>query len=144
MAYKVDHLEAFKRRFTQEDFNCFADINGDNNPIHVDPQFSARTRFGRTVCRAIGTGPRSPRKHFPAAGFIPGTWPARMTKTTVTLLSVKRICIFPAARMSTRSRLRISFTNCLKSPRLRLLVFGTIKGILKTFCWSAGPKGISR
>jgi len=53
MAYKVGHLETFKRRFTQEDFNRFADLSGDNNPIHVDPQFSARTRFGRTVAHGM-------------------------------------------------------------------------------------------
>ena len=48
MAYNVGHQETFKRSFTQQDFARFADLSGDNNPIHVDPQFSARTRFGRT------------------------------------------------------------------------------------------------
>jgi acyl dehydratase len=35
--------------FSQADFDAFAELSGDNNPIHVDPDFSARTRFGRTV-----------------------------------------------------------------------------------------------
>jgi len=35
--------------FSQADFDAFARLSGDDNPIHVDPDFSARTRFGRTV-----------------------------------------------------------------------------------------------
>lgn len=37
------------RAFTQRDFDAFAKLSGDDNPIHVDPDFSARTRFGKTV-----------------------------------------------------------------------------------------------
>ncbi len=43
----------FKRVFTQEDFDRFAALSGDNNPIHVDPEFSARTRFGKTVAHGM-------------------------------------------------------------------------------------------
>ncbi|WP_417767729.1 MaoC/PaaZ C-terminal domain-containing protein [Stappia sp.] len=38
---------------TQADFDAFADLSGDDNPIHVDPAFSARTRFGRTVSHGM-------------------------------------------------------------------------------------------
>ncbi len=37
----------------QEDFNRFAALSGDDNPIHVDPEFSARTKFGKTVCHGM-------------------------------------------------------------------------------------------
>ncbi|MCR9059243.1 MaoC family dehydratase [Roseibium album] len=37
----------------QADFDAFARISGDDNPIHVDPAFSARTRFGRTVSHGM-------------------------------------------------------------------------------------------
>jgi acyl dehydratase len=44
-------------RFTwtprQSDFDAFARLSGDDNPIHVDPEFSARTRFGRTVSHGM-------------------------------------------------------------------------------------------
>lgn len=38
---------------TQEDFDAFARVSGDDNPIHVDPAFSARTAFGRTVSHGM-------------------------------------------------------------------------------------------
>lgn len=41
------------RILTQADFDRFAQISGDTNPIHIDPEFSARTRFGRTVSHGM-------------------------------------------------------------------------------------------
>lgn len=41
------------RSLSQAEFDLFAKISGDNNPIHVDPDFSARTRFGRTVSHGM-------------------------------------------------------------------------------------------
>lgn len=41
------------RIFTQTDFDNFARLSGDNNPIHVDPRFSATARFGRTVAHGM-------------------------------------------------------------------------------------------
>lgn len=38
---------------SQEDFDQFARLSGDHNPIHVDPEFSARTSFGRTVSHGM-------------------------------------------------------------------------------------------
>ena len=42
-----------RRTFSQADFERFATLSGDDNPIHVDPEFSAKTRFGRTVCHGM-------------------------------------------------------------------------------------------
>lgn len=44
---------SFERVFTQQQFNRFAALTGDDNPIHVDPEFSARTKFGRTVAHGM-------------------------------------------------------------------------------------------
>jgi len=41
------------RSLSQADFDLFARVSGDDNPIHVDPAFSARTRFGRTVSHGM-------------------------------------------------------------------------------------------
>jgi acyl dehydratase len=42
-----------KRVFSQDDFDRFAELSGDDNPIHVDPEFAAQTRFGQTVCHGM-------------------------------------------------------------------------------------------
>jgi acyl dehydratase len=42
-----------ERTLTQDDFDRFAALSGDDNPIHVSPAFSAETRFGRTVAHGV-------------------------------------------------------------------------------------------
>ncbi len=42
-----------RRTFTQADFDRFAALSGDDNPIHVDPVFAGETRFGRTVAHGM-------------------------------------------------------------------------------------------
>lgn len=39
--------------FSQAQFDEYARLSGDNNPIHVDPGFAAQTRFGRTVAHGM-------------------------------------------------------------------------------------------
>lgn len=70
---EVGQVVTVKRTFSQGDFNRFAVLSGDDNPIHVDPEFSSRTRFGRTVahgmllyssiCMVLGT-------QFPGPGTV--------------------------------------------------------------------------
>jgi acyl dehydratase len=65
MTLASGQVATLRRRFSQADFDRFARLSGDDNPIHVDPVFAARTRFGRTVahgmllystlCRVLGT-----------------------------------------------------------------------------------------
>lgn len=44
---------AVVRSLSQADFDRFARLSGDDNPIHTDPVFSSRTRFGRTVAHGL-------------------------------------------------------------------------------------------
>ena len=39
--------------FTQRQFDEYARLSGDDNPIHVDAAFAAGTRFGRTVAHGM-------------------------------------------------------------------------------------------
>lgn len=50
---RIGQVESAKRVFQQADFDRFAAISGDDNPIHVDPAFAARTKFGRTVAHGM-------------------------------------------------------------------------------------------
>jgi acyl dehydratase len=38
---------------TQAEFDAFARVSGDDNAIHVDADFAARTAFGRTVSHGM-------------------------------------------------------------------------------------------
>jgi acyl dehydratase len=49
----IGQTAEYQRAFTQADFDCYARISGDDNPIHVDPAFSARTKFGKTVAHGM-------------------------------------------------------------------------------------------
>lgn len=42
-----------KRILNQEDFNNFARLSGDDNPIHVDLEFSKKSKFGATVAHGM-------------------------------------------------------------------------------------------
>ena len=52
---KVRQGEIITRQkiFDQSDFDKFATLSGDDNPIHVDPAFSAGSRFGQTVAHGM-------------------------------------------------------------------------------------------
>jgi len=39
--------------FTQDTVNAFADICGDNNPLHIDPSFAVKTQFKGTIVHGI-------------------------------------------------------------------------------------------
>jgi acyl dehydratase len=50
---QVGQTQTVRRIFSQRDFDRFAALSGDDNPIHVDPEFSAQTRFGHTVAHGM-------------------------------------------------------------------------------------------
>jgi acyl dehydratase len=43
------------RIVTQEEVNDFADLTGDHNPIHLDPEVAARSPFGGTIVHGYFT-----------------------------------------------------------------------------------------
>jgi acyl dehydratase len=53
VSIQVGQAASVKRTVTQSDFDRFAALSGDDNPIHVDAEFAARTRFGRTVAHGM-------------------------------------------------------------------------------------------
>ena len=48
-----DSKISIERTFEQQDFDRFARLSGDDNPIHTEPEFSARSRFGRPVAHGL-------------------------------------------------------------------------------------------
>lgn len=41
------------RTFSPEEVQIFADISGDDNPLHLDPHFAATTPFGKPIVHGV-------------------------------------------------------------------------------------------
>ncbi|HEX6386605.1 MAG TPA: MaoC family dehydratase [Anaerolineae bacterium] len=50
---QIGQLHQVRRIFSQADFDRFAALSGDYNPIHVDPGYAAQTAFGRPVAHGM-------------------------------------------------------------------------------------------
>jgi acyl dehydratase len=46
---KINDTYTYDTQFKQTDVNTFAQITGDNNPIHLDADFAAKTVFGKPI-----------------------------------------------------------------------------------------------
>jgi acyl dehydratase len=53
MDIQIGAVATHYRTFEQRDYDRFAALSGDDNPIHVDAAFAGRTRFGRTVAHGM-------------------------------------------------------------------------------------------
>jgi len=49
MTFTTPHLEPVALFVDQDAINCYADVTGDYNPIHVDPAFAATTEMGGVI-----------------------------------------------------------------------------------------------
>jgi len=71
---------------TQEIINRYAQVTGDHNPIHVDPEFAKNTQFGGTIAHGV----ISVSYIFQALVNWLGTGTLRGTKMRVTFLNPVR------------------------------------------------------
>ncbi|MDR0790868.1 MAG: MaoC family dehydratase [Bacteroidales bacterium] len=53
---KVGDTYSHKTRYTQEQVNRFADVTGDNNPIHISQEYAAKTPFGKPIVHGFFAG----------------------------------------------------------------------------------------
>ena len=53
MALRVGDAATRSRTFTDEDVRAFAELTGDHNPVHLDDEYAAGTRFGRRVAHGM-------------------------------------------------------------------------------------------
>ena len=45
-----------KVRYTQANVDTFAQISGDNNPIHINPEYASKSIFGRCIVHGFLAG----------------------------------------------------------------------------------------
>ena len=50
---KVGDRAEFEKMVTAEDVARFAAVTGDSNPLHRDPEYAARTRFGQCIAHGM-------------------------------------------------------------------------------------------
>ena len=52
---KIGDSASTTKTFSDDDVRTFAEISGDKNPIHLDDEFAAGTRFGKRLVHGILT-----------------------------------------------------------------------------------------
>ncbi|TEU12259.1 MAG: MaoC family dehydratase [Anaerolineales bacterium] len=53
MIPKLGETASLARTITEIDVQQFAELVGDNNPVHVDDAFASKTRFGRRIAHGM-------------------------------------------------------------------------------------------
>src|SRR5215210_952246 len=53
MTLSVGDAAEISRTVTEEDVRAFADLTGDRNPVHLDDEYAAGTRFGRRIAHGM-------------------------------------------------------------------------------------------
>ena len=51
--YKVGDSAKFTKTITEEDVMKFAEVSGDYNPLHVNPEFAKTQMFGKQVAHGV-------------------------------------------------------------------------------------------
>jgi len=52
---KIGDSASMTKTFTDQDVRTFAEISGDKNPVHLDDEYAASTRFGKRLVHGILT-----------------------------------------------------------------------------------------
>lgn len=56
MEIKIGDKFTTTREITDELIRAFAELSGDHNPIHLDEEFAATTRFGKRIAHGMLSG----------------------------------------------------------------------------------------
>ena len=53
MSLKVGDAAEMQKTIADGDVRAFAELTGDRNPVHLDEEYAARTRFGRRIAHGM-------------------------------------------------------------------------------------------
>ena len=88
MAHTYDSLSVgdsftWSRVLTPDDVQGFADVTGDDNPLHLDPEYAAETPFGRPIVHGVyvlGLASKVLGRDFPGHGSVAVSLSARFLR----------------------------------------------------------------
>ena len=81
-----DQLAGFRRAVAQDRVAAYARASGDHNPIHLDEEFAAKTRFGQRIAHgmlSLAFVWEMMSRNFPATWHDGGTIKTRFTSPVV-------------------------------------------------------------
>ena len=53
MKFSLGDSASISKTITDEDIQAFAGVSGDHNPLHLDDEYAAKTRFGRRIAHGM-------------------------------------------------------------------------------------------
>lgn len=102
IAVKVGDEATPTRLITDDDIRAFAEITGDENPVHLDADYARQTRFGKTVAHGLlvaglfsaALGMKLPGPGFvymsQSLSFLSPVYPGNMVTALVSITEVDR------------------------------------------------------
>jgi 3-hydroxybutyryl-CoA dehydratase len=53
MKFNIGDSASISKTITDADVQAFAEVSGDHNPLHLDEEYAANTRFGRRIAHGM-------------------------------------------------------------------------------------------
>jgi 3-hydroxybutyryl-CoA dehydratase len=53
MKFNIGDSASISKTITDADIHGFAEVTGDHNPLHLDDDYAAKTRFGRRIAHGM-------------------------------------------------------------------------------------------
>lgn len=123
---------SFRRTFTDEDVRLFAELTRDTNPLHLDDEFAAKTRFGRRIAQGMLTASLFSTV---MGTLLPGTGAVYRSQTIQFLLPVfvgDTVTAHFVVRSVDRSRHRLEIETWVENEAGQRVLEGTAEaGLLR-------------
>ncbi len=127
---------SFRKTFTDEDVRRFIEITGDTNPLHVDDEFAARTRFGRRIVHGMLAASLFSTM---VGTLLPGTGAIYRSQTIRFLLPVHpgdTVTAHFVVRSVDRARHRLEIDAWIENEAGEHVIEGTCEaGLLRSSSW---------
>ncbi len=131
--FEVGQHVSLSKTFNEDDMRRFIEITGDVNPLHVDEEFAAKTKFGRRVVQGMLTASIFSTM---VGMLLPGTGAIYRSQTLRFLLPVylgETVTAHFVVRSVDRARHRLEIEAWIENEAAQHVIEGTCEaGLLRT------------